>query len=442
MENFYRGLEFECDGNRYVFQAIASGCMPDGTLKDYSIPNDYMIMFMSANELNNLCIAAELECEDHDGSLSWIRNATYASINVVFAQYKRQSDGNIVIDDYYKDRILSHNFLVDNIEIIERERNVVKYRLKLRSYNWYLLSKSIYYSNHDGYGDDIFKIARDILVQCVGKDRISDSFQNVTADVRLTYAASPKDNFFTSYAYLYRCMFYGSTRSKSIKGIYFDEYTNKYSTFDIAQFSEDTSIHHDLISISNSTLEQHASNYVETQIGSIVSYPRTLEFKLDFPKHLIDYDYDSNKFINCDMHSEEIVQLQNANVVKDATELKGPAIFADLYKSHIEYGAMWNNDFNVALDAFNKLMNENTMIINVKGVLGRQVNDYEVVGVDSSVHDSQSSKPEEIAKQKQKYAGISGTWLIGKVVNIIDFKRPLYRQNLVLLKTMVPTEKK
>ena len=40
----------------------------------------------------------------------------------------------------------------------------------------------------------------------------------------------------------------------------------------------------------------------------------------------------------------------------------------------------------------------------------------------------------EMKEENEKYRALEGPWLIGKTIDVIDFKEKKYRQNLVLLR--------
>lgn len=438
MSDVNESINFECDGVNYAFQAHICGYMPDNQLTSYAIQNSYLISYMQVNKLNSLCLTGELEFEDHDGSVSWLHNASHTYAIISFSKHEVERDGEIEVDTYPERQAINHTFLIDNIEVVDRVENVITYKLYLKSQHWYNLSRSVFFSNYDVDQEDIFKIIQKILVACVGEQQISKSFGDVQGEAKINYAASPSDNFFTAFAYLYRRLFYGETKSTSVKGLYFDEYANTFSTFDNSSIASNSMVHNDHITMTQQNAEQMMANSGQVNIGSIVTFSKTDEYEFDFAKRFVDYDYSTNKFINRNISSTELTQFQNMSIAKESEHVNGQAVFTDLSKSHVQYMATWNNNINVPAMAFKRMIGENAMIINVKGKLGRQVNDYEQVSTDVSEDNARSENIDDIQDIKTKGLGVSGLWLIVKVVNIIDFKEKLYRQNLIMTKTAIP----
>ena len=48
-----------------------------------------------------------------------------------------------------KKKCFNHEFIVDNIEIVDRQNDYIKYKFWLKSKNYLNLIKSVQYSNYD-----------------------------------------------------------------------------------------------------------------------------------------------------------------------------------------------------------------------------------------------------------------------------------------------------
>ena len=82
----------------------------------------------------------------------------------------------------------------------------------------------------------------------------------------------------------------------------------------------------------------------------------------------------------------------------------------------------WNNDVDLYNDAVSKCLEDNTLVLNVPGVINRIAGDVEDVIVEGS---GRYLEAEDMEKQKEiqhRFDAFKGRWCIGKVVNSVDVK--------------------
>ena len=123
-------------------------------------------------------------------------------------------------------------FIVDNIEILQRDSTRIKYRLNLVSSNIYKCLSNIDYSNYSLGSQSCLDIIKNCAIQKdLGIDK--DTFDAVKTEVKLDYITNGNDNFMSIVKYMFGKMYYYGTADDSMKFIFYDELRQKYRLFDM-----------------------------------------------------------------------------------------------------------------------------------------------------------------------------------------------------------------
>ena len=73
------------------------------------------------------------------------------------------------------------------------------------------------------------------------------------------------------------------------------------------------------------------------------------------------------------------------------------------------------------------MFEDNALILNTNGRIGRIVGHYINVSTNMSVKYTISETSNEMKEENEKYRALEGPWLIGKTIDVIDFKEKKYR---------------
>ena len=444
MSEFLGSTTFRSDGRLYTFNAIACGITNAETLSTFSFPQEHLVSCSITNMLNQPCLSATLTYTDVDGSLAWIADnrSTNNNITIAFGEFGIEYDGDISIEDYKKKSHMSHCFLIDHIDKTNptddsNKKSQITYTFFLKSMMLKDLESTPPYSINAGPSKEIFEIIKENLISRVGIDHVNaDSFSMVKGNNLTSYSSSNK-TFFEQFAELYRMMFPMDGSPQSIKGIYLDEYLNQYCAFDLSQHSLSSNVYFDQFEVGKQNPENVSNSSGPMNIGSIESFPTTKQLELGVNRIFISFDYEGNKFIYKNASGQVIAVAIDCNTVTNQAEAQSTCN-TDPNARRTQCIVDWNHSTNIMRDLFNSICGNNMLVINVKGRLGRQVNDTEVISIDKTDEDVTSTNDNSMKAEILKYLGIRGSWIITKVVNKIDFQQSIYRQSLYLMRTVAP----
>ena len=135
-------------------------------------------------------------------------------------------DNNISISKFSDTNRFQHTFLINNIEILNREKSIVDYRINLVSSKLLNCMTNIEYSNYGGSPVPIFEI----LKICIAQAKLSPdkSFDNVKTNVSLPYITTGNDNLFSVFEYLMRRLYYLEKRDDSLKFLMYNDQRDTY----------------------------------------------------------------------------------------------------------------------------------------------------------------------------------------------------------------------
>ena len=423
---------FNANGRNYMFHADFFYVDRRGQSKSDVLNFDDLISFQYQNELNKVCLYAELTYYDRDGRVSPLLESNCSSMNITFCEIFSKGDGKIALTKVENAQKFVHVFIVNNIEILSREQNGITYKLILEDSRWMNFSQNIIFSNNNKSPQDIFDIVKDILVQCC-KLTVASNYHDVRSNVMLQYCSMPNDTFFSAYDYLYRRLYY-IQQATSIQGLCYDPIQDEYTTFDMKSPSISALLHQETLNIGPEKTELVANIGDASTLGSVAVFPKTLEYENLFAKTFIRYDFAKNDFDNTlVLETQQLQNFVNASPIV-RSERNDRYAFTDEAKNHFKYGTEWDNDFNITTDVLRQMFEDNALILNTNGRIGRIVGHYINVSTNMSVKYTISETSNEMKEENEKYRALEGPWLIGKTIDVIDFKEKKYRQNLVLLR--------
>jgi hypothetical protein len=105
---------------------------------------------------------------------------------LLFAINNNKTDGSLNVVGIDDKNCFTHQFIVNNINVIDRELNVVKYRIDIVSSNWFKCASNIQFSNYNKMPESIF----DIVKQCISTNDLKiheETFDLVKTNVKLNY---------------------------------------------------------------------------------------------------------------------------------------------------------------------------------------------------------------------------------------------------------------
>ena len=101
--------------------------------------------------------------KDIEGYITDFMNRTNVTVIVDLKQILTTADGDVSIKNVDEANTFYHIFLVNNIEILQRDGGVLTYKLYMISINFNALIKTLHYSNYNKDPEKITDILKSLL---------------------------------------------------------------------------------------------------------------------------------------------------------------------------------------------------------------------------------------------------------------------------------------
>lgn len=448
--------EFKYDGK--IFQLVVS----IGTAEDILLPVDFedhkkyqmlanenLEMLEFTNELNQLCMTGSLIYKDVEGYVTDFINRTNTTVIVDLRRILTQADGDISIKNTDDANKFYHEFLVNNIEILDRDGGIITYKLYMISINFNALVKTLHYSNYNKDPEKITDMLKSLLKRAAegfGEQplyKIGKQFEEdeCTSNVKMHYTTNGNDNMLTIAKFLLSKMFYfqlksSESRDESIKFLYYDQYENAYNMFDLAKIDLTKASNDKIILSMFKTTEEHLTYESDNQIATVISFPHSRYKKLVFGTHTYDYQLLHNTIIQeyvtqktlTDYHDK--TDSQNTTEVESQTKPKEDPKNPD-YTNQQPY---WNNSYTIYQTMVESLLTSNSLVIDTGPNVRRMPSNSIFISIPPDKSNVTTDSQKDYESVAGRYGQMQGLWIIGKVRNIIQPAKSVYRQNLVLFK--------
>lgn len=390
------------------------------------------------NALNQLYLTGEFEYIDSSGALDRFIEDPYAYCDFSFCVIDERQDGGMIIETTSETEYFAHRFYISNIQIRNRKRDMITYRVSLVGYHYYNCLKNIQYSNYSQPAESILKICRNCMI-AAGLRMNYQSRNNVSTNVRIKYISQKNDNLLTIIPYLFDKLFYYQDKDDSLKFIQYDQHDDIFNIFDIKDKATYTGGFTTVLSFIKSDQEGFVTS-MPNQLATVVKMPNTDAIRSLFSKKFTDYDYSSNEFLNRDITYNETIQYANASFDDNVGCEPKTRYALDRTYVYENAGAYWNNNYQSYYDLVNNITQNNTLILNTSGELRRMPGSLNLVKIDrtgqSSAYDDDPLASDRV---KRKFRGLGGHWFAYKVVNYIEPNSNIFTQNVVLMRNFKPT---
>lgn len=419
-------------GKKYLFSAVV---YENGHDSSVPLDNNSVERFSWSNILNDLVIKGELVYIDLYGKLDKFIDRQYAFCQVYFSQIQQQVDGEIMLESEVQDCFLKRIFLIDKINILERNGNAITYKLSLIDSTIFNFQQLITFSNYDRGPEPVFDILK-ACIQSAGLRVDVDSFDRVSPDVSLNYTTSGKDTLLSVIKYLMSRLFYYQKKDNSLKMLFFNELANVVQAFDVKDQNTGTQIDHVILSMMKSQLEEQLQTE-QTQLGCVADIPKSKLLQSFFTNHIISYDMDANDFKDDTIEADTIFQYYDSNVELEDAVGKYSSPIGSNYKHNIR-DAYWNTDMSIYSDMVNNMFRNNAVVVNVDGHLGRLPASYMTVSIDRDEQIIPPGESVELYKdQLTRYIGFEGMWIVSRVNNYVEVRAQRFRQSIFMFRNFI-----
>lgn len=223
----FSNQSFKYSGKKYIFQASLFTQNSGKREEELALDNAEISLFTYDNALNQMYISAELEYYDQYGVIDRLLEKPFVYCQVFFNELEQKFDGGVVVEKYHDTNKFGHIFLVQNIQILSREKSKIQYHFTLVSNNWFNCVSQLSYTNHDVGPQSVF----DILKALIGQAQLnvdSKSFDSVQTPVKLRYITNGNDNLVTTSSFLLHKLYYYPQKDDALKFVVYNEYKDSF----------------------------------------------------------------------------------------------------------------------------------------------------------------------------------------------------------------------
>ena len=452
--------QFKYNGEKYTFTVTFNH---SDLKKPISLEHQQILKFQYVNELNQLCMTAELDCVDTGGQIDRLLDKMHVLCYVFLAAHKQKNDEAFTVEKIDGDKVFQHIFLVDNIGITDRHDSQITYKIKLTSINKIRCSANIAYSNYAIDNDEeksVFNILKACLIQA-GLNIDAESFEAVTTPVKLDYITNGNDTAETILKFLLNRLYYFSTKDTSFKAIAYNQNYDQYQLFDIV-YATRKGLSTVLLSMFNKSQNEAMTAQEPAQLATVAKFPYSSAIANIYSRDFQDYSFNSNEFVDKSIATKTLLQYYNtrpensdyinkfkwplgeaatSTTTASSTLIRGTTTYtaADPAATYSRRGTYWNNNFQIYDQLYKTLTEDNSLVVNCPGNLIRCPGNVVAVGIDRDKEKMINDSRSQLEETMNMYKGLESNWIIAKTVNIIEPSKSRYRQNLVLFRNYVTT---
>lgn len=216
-------------------------------------------------------------------------------LRILFSRMEVEQDGGIDIVSEFEGGKLDADFLVESAGIVDRDNEVITYKMQFISINMVDCLKTVDYSNYDKGEEPVLEILRNIARDKAGVDVDTDTFDAVKQQPSMKYITNGNDNLFTAAKFLLDKLYYGYPRARSMVFVFWNELTRKLQLFDAA--NKDSAMGKTGITLSMFVAQAEAmAGGVQNELGTVTKFPTSQMLGIGYRRQIATYDYDRNKF--------------------------------------------------------------------------------------------------------------------------------------------------
>jgi len=386
--------------------------------------------------LNDLVVRGSFIYTDAGGLMDSSLYEPGGTLNIIFSRLQTESDGDMNIVSEFEGGKLEADFLVETAGILERQNEIITYKMQFTSINIVDCLKTVDFSNYGKNPEPILDILRSIAVNA-GLDVDNDTFTSVKQQPTLNYITNGNDNLFTASKYLLDKMYYGFPRSSSMVFVFWNELENRLQLFDIANRKSITGNTSITLSMFNSQGES-MSGGVHNELGTITKFPTSASVGIGYNRQIAKFDYSRNRFDYDRIKPEQAYMYMNERFSMDEEmRVKYSNRFLKEQDRYTVRGSFWNNDFHFYGTFIDTFLNDNALLVKTCGNITRLPGSVVGIDVDRGEDSAQDEDPELYEDILRRYKGLEGAWIVAKVHHYIKPNAKQvdrYRQTLTLVR--------
>lgn len=446
MAGDYFDGSFEYGGRKYTLVVLVK----TETAGSITLDQKYITEFEYSNGFNQLAMTGSITYIDTLGQIDRVMESNYATCEISFrgVEVKRDGSTSTNVEVYHSGESLNHIFLINKIEILNRNGSDITYKISLISKN---IIKLLEHFNYSSYGitgrrkgsilDNIFDIIMFLGLKVDNSFRTFYTVESADQDVSCDYITNVNDTALdTIYILLNKLYYYTTKQTDSMRFLFYDDYYNTYKLFDTRYQIGAFGTNKVILSMAKTPLESMSTN-IPSNLGIISKSTSLDNMRTTFTKTITDFSYDDNTFLETSFEPQTMVNLLNTKDSRMGLDKRFKFFKPDDFYTHdyTIYDTNWNNRRTYYKHMMETMLESNSLVLNVDGDLNRRVGTTTRVIIDngdtSSIPASDKSTLDDI---KNRYISLSGIWFIHRVRNIINVNAKTFRQNICLFRNFNP----
>lgn len=445
---------FTYGGRWYEFAAVITN--PDKSIGDERLDNKHIELFEYVNEINCLFIKGRLIFTDISGTISKFLNRIDNHLAVTVRQMKKVSDGGnkegqleMFVDETRKEneRVFTHVFIVQNIGILDRQGQAVKYQLDLISDMWYKGCAKVVYSNYDTVdGVNPYDIMLTVFQQVLEKEVDPLGFTTAageTPELKIKYCTNGNESLETALPYLFnQVLYHGDQKDdRGIRFFVYDLINGKYTLVNYLDVNSWLKIAKPLkmLSMFETQYEQMLFS-TNQQLASVVKKKMTDVYEDLFDHNIWMFDRDSGIFkSDIGFESSDLLKISNkrsdslsSGVVNKYPEKLNQKWFKNIDKNHSQ-SSLWNNDYSLYRNMLENLISRDALIINTDGDITHQPGCPFGSVIDRTITKMDDISARHLKEIEERYKQLEWMFLSVKVRHMYkpSTPNPSYTENIV-----------
>ena len=407
--------------------------------------NQYLTYVDFENSLNNLILTGTVRYTDEIGKLDKVLAESYVTCHIKFWKEKGKSQNDNTNFEIGSEEItFEHEFIVQNVSVLDRKKNKISYQLDLISQNWIKFNKKINYTNYHKDKEPITDILKKLLQQA-GFNIDVPSFDQNKSPVNIYYKTKANDTIYPVMNYLLRRMYYDKEQSleDAIKFLAYDIIKDKIY---LVNLQKDTTFLSECVlpfSCFDNSIEDMASES-NIEMASLNKVRRAEFFKAFEFHHVYKYDPEKNEIK--DIKETELCPKAMTKwfetVFKDTTETHHDKMSIPIREVFVKeadrWENYWNNDINIYEEHLNSLLYNDSLVISIDGSLLQNSGGLCGMKVDRDLRKLEKLDGEKKADLEWRYKKFEGKWIVARSRHIIYPTRRMYKTNLTLCRNYTP----
>lgn len=408
----------DINGFAYEYNVVVQSFEKEKSTVDPINQKDIQLIQFS-NKLNQLYMDGIIEFTDTTGHFDKYMYLQYSFVNINIKEYSKIESGDIKMG-YVRSKF-NHDFLIDRIQILERNESNVKYRFYLVTSKILNLIRKIEYSSY-GKGMDVTDHLKTFLVD-FDEMEIGKTIEENKDGIVIEYITNGNDDFFSLFRFLMNRLYYSGKRFLGqLRYLYLDINTNKYEWFIPDKTS--SRFRSILIGAQEKGLDRMMlGDNGEVRLGSVINKPKVQAIRSIYEQRMTTYDIASNSFSKDVLLSKTLVNMYGT----DNQSKQGVVQNLMFDKNYVNNISQWDNDNANYFDFVSNQIDQNSVIFETSGQLDSLPSD--IVGV--KIMDKAKDEHSNI-----KYGEIEGIWFISKTTQIFrpNDDQPQFKSQFSMIK--------